>query len=51
MGGQQCGACGGYGVTEKIEYTYERDAGGNDTAVEHRYISPCTSCGGSGRIG
>lgn len=50
MGDQPCSACGGTGLTEKHEYTYERDENGNEKPVQHNYISQCSSCGGSGRI-
>lgn len=50
MADQPCNACGGSGLTEKVEYTYESDADGREQAVRHAYISACTSCGGSGRI-
>lgn len=51
MGDQLCSACGGNGMTEKVEYTYELDANGSRVAVRHSYLSACNSCGGSGRIG
>ncbi|WP_160311583.1 hypothetical protein [Streptacidiphilus melanogenes] len=50
MPDQPCNACSGQGGTDKVEYTYETDSDGKLVAQEHRYYSPCTSCGGSGRI-
>ncbi|QMU79691.1 YgiT-type zinc finger protein [Streptacidiphilus sp. PB12-B1b] len=50
MGDTQCPSCGGTGLTEKVEYTYELDADGSSVAVRHAYISQCTACGGLGRV-
>lgn len=48
---QSCSNCGGTGLTEKVEYTYDLDANGNTVPQRHAYISPCNSCGGTGQIG
>lgn len=47
---QLCPACGGGRVTEKIEHTVETDSRGDQVAREHRYLSPCGRCGGTGEV-
>lgn len=45
-----CPACAGQRGTEKVQHTYERDEQGNTVALENRYWSPCTTCGGAGVV-
>ncbi|MFC1418565.1 hypothetical protein [Streptacidiphilus cavernicola] len=50
MADRPCNACGGSGGTFKIEYTYESDGKGGMVPVARQIYSPCSNCGGSGRI-
>lgn len=51
MADQACSACGGTGGTFKTEYSIELDSNGNQVSVARQTYSPCSNCGGSGRIG
>lgn len=50
MAEQSCSACGGTGITTKVDYGFERDADGKEVQTRHEYQSQCSSCGGTGKI-
>lgn len=47
---QTCNGCGGTGMTDKIVYEIELDENGNQKAVARHIMTPCSRCGGSGRL-
>lgn len=50
MAEKPCYKCAGSGVTEKTEHTVVTDEKGVQTPQKHQFTSPCSACGGSGKV-